>query len=385
MESINYASAHGTVHISGKRFEPSPYTDKYKREGMVFGIYCRRFYPLSLGDDPIEQYWKLKRGVMLFDVPEKPLDIRGPGAVALLERVFCRPIGNLPLWRARYAIACTPQGGVLMDGVLIRLADDHFLYVQADGEFESWLHAHSDGLEVEISDPKSRALQIQGPRALDVLKIATAGQVPDDFGYFHAGKFDFGGQRLLVSRTGWSGEMGFEVYSEAATDHEALWDHLMVSGESFDMRFSAAESMGIRRLEAGILDYGTDIDHTMTPFEAGVGAFVDLEKPDFVGRDALSQADQSLLIYGLSCEEVAPLASLQVFDGNEVVGHMTAGAWTPYLEKGIGFVRFIEKGDWLGRQLKLCTPDGKLHDCEIVSLPFYDPDKKIPRGLALDC
>ena len=385
MESINYASAHGIVQISGKRFEPSPYTDKYQREDMVFGIYCRRFYPLSLGDDPIEQYWKLKRGVMLFDVPEKPLDIRGPDAVALLERVFCRSIEILPLWRARYAIACTPQGGVMMDGVLIRLADDHFWYVQADGEFESWLHAHSDGLEVEISDPKSRALQIQGPRALDVLKIATAGQVSDDFGYFHAGKFDFGGQRLLVSRTGWSGEIGFEVYSEAATDHDALWDHLMVSGESFDMSFSAAESMGIRRLEAGILDYGTDIDHTMTPFEAGVGAFVDLEKPDFVGREALLQADQSLLIYGLSCEGAVPLSGLQVLDGNEVVGHMTAGAWTPYLEKGIGFVRFVEKGDWLGRRLSLGTADGKSHDCEIVSLPFYDPEKRIPRGLALDC
>ena len=92
MENPNYASAHGTVHISSKRFEPSPYAGKYEHDNMVFGIYCKRFYPLSMGDDPIEQYWKLKRGVMLFDVPEKPLDIRGPGALALLERVFSRRI-----------------------------------------------------------------------------------------------------------------------------------------------------------------------------------------------------------------------------------------------------------------------------------------------------
>ena len=382
MENPNYASAHGTVHISSKRFEPSPYAGKYESDNMVFGIYCKRFYPLSMGDDPIEQYWKLKRGVMLFDVPEKPLDIRGPGALTLLERVFSRRIENLPLWRARYAIACTPQGGVLMDGVLIRMAEDHFWYVQADGEFEPWLHAHSDGLDVEITDPRSRVLQIQGPAALEVLRAATAGQVPENFGYFHAGRFDFGGQELLVTRTGWTGELGFEVYSEAATtDHDALWDHLMAAGQAFDMTLSAAESMGIRRIEAGILDYGTDIDHSMTPYEAGIGAFVDLDKADFVGRKALQKADQACLLFGLSCAEIAPLAGLQILDGNSVVGHMTAGAWTPYLEKGVGFVRFDQKGDWLGRHLSLCSPDGKLHDCDIVSLPFYDAEKNIPRGI----
>jgi len=384
MENLNYASAHGTVHISAKRFEPSPYSDKYGRDDVVYGIYCRRFYPLSLGEDPIEQYWKLKRGVLLFDVPEKPLEIKGPGAVALLDRVFSRRIDNLKPWRARYAVACTPQGGVQMDGVLIRMAEDHFWYVQADGEFESWLHAHSHGLDVEITDPKSRVLQIQGPKALDVLKSATAGQVADSFGYFHAAKFNFGGQQLLVTRTGWTGELGFEVYSEAATDHGALWDHLMAAGAPRGMALSAAESMGIRRLEAGILDYGTDMDHSMTPYEAGLGDFVDLGKTDFVGREALAKVDQGSLLFGLSCAETAPLAGLQVLDGSTVVGHMTAGAWTPYLEKGIGFVRFNRKGDWLGRKFSLCSPDGNLHGCDIVSLPFYDPEKKIPRGLVLD-
>jgi len=265
--------------------------------------------------------------------------------------------------------------------VLIRIAEDRFWYVQADGEFESWLHAHADGLDVEITDPKSRVLQIQGPKALEVLKSATAGQVSENFGYFHAGKFNFGGQKLLVTRTGWTGELGFEVYSEAATDHGALWDHLMAAGASQGMAFSAAESMGIRRIEAGILDNGTDIDHSMTPYEAGIGAFVDLDKSDFVGREALVKADRDCLLFGLSCAETTPLAGLQVLDGSTVVGHMTAGAWTPYLEKGIGFVRFNQKGDWPGRRLSLCSPDGSLHDCNIVSLPFYDSEKKIPRGL----
>jgi len=382
MKTPNYAAAHETLRISAKRFEASPYTDKYANDDTVFGVYCRRFYPLSTGEDPIEQYWKLRRGVMLYDVPEKPLDIKGPDAVALLERVFTRHIDSLKTWRARYAVACTPQGGILMDGVLIRLAYDHFCYVQADGEFESWLQAHSPGLDVTIRDPKSRVLQIQGPKSLEVLAAATKGGVPDGFGYFHAGMFDFGGQELLVSRTGWTGEMGIEIYSDGAnTDYHALWEHLIAAGAPSGMAFSSAESMGIRRLEAGILDNGTDMDPSMTPYEAGIGAFIDLDKPDFVGRDALMKAEQSCLLLGLSCAEAIPFAGLQVLDGNSVVGHMTVGAWAPYLETGIGFVRFHQKGDWLGRKLTLCTQEGNQHACEIVSLPFYDAEKKIPRGL----
>jgi len=382
MEQSNYAASNQIVRVSAKRFEASPYVEKYVNDDILFGIYCGRLYPMTVGEDPIEHYWKLRRQVLLYDVPEKPLEIKGPGAVALLERVFTRRIGNLKQWRARYAISCTPQGGVLMDGVLIRLAQDHFWYVHADGEFESWLLAHAEGLDVSVRDPQSRVLQIQGPAALDVLRVSTNGQVPDVFGYFHAGRFDFGGQSLLVSRTGWTGEIGFEVYSDGlTTDHHALWEHLMLHGEPHGMMFSSAESMGIRRLEAGILDNGTDIERSMTPFEAGLGPFVDLQKTGYVGRDALLNADRGCMLFGLTCVGTVPFAGLEVLDGDEPVGRMTAGAWTPYLETGIGFVRFGHIDDWVGRKLAVCTRDGSRHSCDIVSLPFYDPEKKIPRGL----
>lgn len=385
MEQSNYAASHPTLRLSAKRFTASPYIDKYATEDMVFGLYCGRFYAVTVGEDPIEQYWKLRSEVVLYDVPEKPLEIRGPDAIALLDRVFVRRIDNLKLWRARYAIACTPQGGILMDGVLIRLAEDRFWYVQADGEFESWLLAYAEGLDVSVSDPQSRVLQIQGPAALDVLRVATGGRVPDKLGYFHAGRFDFGGQQLLVSRTGWTGEIGFEVYSDGATtDHHALWDHLMLHGASRGMQFSSVESMGIRRLEAGILDNGTDIDRSMTPYEAGLGAFVDLEKAGFVGRNALLNADRGCRLFGLTCDGTVPRSGLEVWDGDHPVGHTTAGAWTPYLNTGIGFVRFDRHGEWPGRKLSLNDRDGNKYDCEIVSLPFYDPEKKIPRGLPLE-
>ena len=228
-------------------------------------------------------------------------------------------------------------------------------------------------------------LQIQGPKSLDIIRSATNGQLPDTFRYFHVGRFDFGGQEMLVSRTGWTGELGVEIYSEGGvTDHHALWDHLMVHSEPYGMTFSGATSLNTRRIEAGIIDNGTDVDRSMTPYAAGLGAFVDLDKPDFVGRTALEAADKSCRFYGLKCSGAVPLADFEVMQGNAVVGRMTIGTWSPYLETGIGFVRFTSPGSWPEKKLRLRTRDDVQHDCEVVPLPFYDSDKKIPRGLVSD-
>lgn len=384
-QPISYASSHDVVQISAKRFEQSPYLSRYMDQEAVFGCYAGRFYPLSLPGDPLEDYWRLREQVMLYDVPEKPLEIKGPDAIKLLERVFTRKIESLKPGRARYAIACTPQGGIIMDGVLIRHAADHFWYVQADGAFETWLLAHAEGLDVSIRDPHSWVLQIQGPKSLKVLATAT-GQDLDGFGYFHAGRFDFAGQDLLVTRTGWTGEMGIEIYSEADTDHLALWDHLIASGEPHGMRFGSLASMGIRRIEAGILDNGTDMDHTMTPFEAGLGQFVNFKKASFVGRAALEAAPRQVLLWGLTSESGIPRSGCHMMDGEVRVGHITAGDFSPTLEMGVGYARFYQPADgspsWEGASLTLIDRDGVSHPSQIVPLPFFDGEKKIPRGLS---
>ncbi len=382
---VVYAESHPIVRLNTFRFEQSPYIEKYGTEQTVFAVYCNRLYPLNRGENVVEYYWKLRQGVLLYDVPEKPLEIKGPDAVNLLERIFTRRIDNLKIWRARYAIACTSEGTVLMDGVLIRLAEDHFWYVKANGEFETWLKAYADGLDVKITDPHSRVLQIQGPGSLEVLNAAADGPVPASFGYFHAGMFSFDGQELLVSRTGWTGEIGVELYSNSSTDHHALWDHLFECGKPYGLEFSSGSSMGVRRIEAGILDYGTDIEPDMTPYAAGLGAFVDLSKPDFIGRSALQAADKSCLLFGLVCETTTPLVGMKVFIGDKMVGHMQIGDWSPTLNKGIGYVRFYEpaegKDGWLGESVTLVDNDGDHHNCEIVSMPFFDAEKRIPRGL----
>ncbi len=384
-QKIVHTEQYGIVRMSEKRKEQSPFIERWGAPEVVFAVYANRLYPVSLGTDPMADYWKLRTGVLLYDVPERPVSIQGPDAVRLLERVFTRPIAPMHRWRGVYGLACLPDGGILMDGVLMRLADDHFWYVQADGDIENWLAAHAVGMDVEVSDPGSRVLQIQGPKSHAVLAAASGAPVPDDFGYFAVKMFNFGGQELLVSNSGWTGELGIEIYGHAGLDHLALWDHLMQCGEPFGMTMGAGDSMGPRRVEAGILDNRTDIDRTMTPFAAGLGRFVNFDNPHFIGRAALIEAGRDQLLFGVTCADGQPVAGDQLLVDGEVVGQVTVGDWSPTLEVGIGYARFdgpIE-GGWLGRRAVVRGTRGEFAG-DVVDLPFFDGDKRLPRGLPLD-
>jgi glycine cleavage system aminomethyltransferase T len=382
MNNATPAGTHDTVRISRRRFEESPYLEFYETPDMVYGVYAGRLYTKFSGDDPVEKYWALRRTAAMYDVPERPVEISGPDAVPFLELVFARRISTLTEGRGRYAIACTPQGGIFMDGVLFKLAENRFWYVQPDGALEAWFIAHSERFDIDISDPKSRVIQIQGPASLSILRDATEGAIDENMGYFHAGFFDLGGQELYVSRTGWTGELGFEIYSQGdGTDYRRLWNHLMEAGEPHGMAFSSVESMGIRRIEAGILDNMTDMDVTMTPFQAGLESFIDIDKEGFIGRSALLGASRYKLLYGIKCAAAAPPTNATVFDNDKEVGRVTTGAFSPFLECGVGYVRFNAPSEWAGKTLTLQISNSEAHPCEIVDLPFYDPEKLIARGI----
>ena len=371
-----------TVAISARRFEESPFIDRHDTSKMVRGVYAGRFFAVYAGEDYLQKYWLVRRKALIFDVPEKPMEIAGPDAVPFLEKVLTRRVSTMNEGRGYYALACTPQGGIFMDGVVFKFGEDRFWFVQADGPFEEWLLALSYGFDVTISDPSSRVLQIQGPASIAIMNAASGGTIDDTMRYFRSGYFDLGGQNLYVSRTGFTNELGFEIYSDGAnTDHLALWDHLMAAGEPHGMEFSSTRALTIRRIEGGILGNRTDMDTSMTPFEAGLGALVDLQKGDFVGRDALVNADRQTLLLGLTCSGTTPSSGSQIIDNGTVVGHITAGVPSPTLGLGVGYARFAAPGDWVGREMDLRLPDGSTHVSNIVDLPFFDKERKIVRGI----
>ena len=384
-----YVESLDTVQLSSYRLGLSPFAHRYVTDQTIFCIYCDRLYPLRSADDEdsVRLYWKLRNGVLLYDVPEMPLEIVGPDAGRLLERVLVCRVETLAEGRGRYGIACNEDGTVVMDGVVMRLASDRYWYVKANGEFVSWLKASAIGLDAEVRDPSSQVLQIQGPKSLHVLDAAIGGGLSADFKYFHAGFFDLGGQVLWVSRTGWTGEVGFEVYCNSGpepTDHDALWDHLFAYGEPFGMEFSGSTSMGIRRIEAGILDNGTDIEPDLTPFGAGLGQFVNFQNEEFIGRAALEGADRSQLLFGLVCATATPQYGMEVYFENGPVGHVTVGTWSPTLDTGVGYVRFDQPlaGDvWNAKTVLLHDHDGVPHQATVDTLPFIDKEKRLPRAV----
>ena len=155
----------------------------------------------------------------------------------------------------------------------------------------------------------------------------------------------------------------------------------MENGKEYGISTGGLDSMGIRRIEAGILDYGTDMNRSNNPFQMGLGRLVDFEKTAFIGKAKLQVMNKNLMLYGIKCEETIPFSDLNVLEQDQVVGTTTVGAFSPLLKSGIGFALFKESSDWLGKKLSLQDHNKNLYDCEICPLPFYDSSKKIPRGL----
>ncbi len=341
-----------------------------------FSVYSGHMSPGYLDEDVEVEYWHLRRQATLFDVPEHAIEFVGPDAARFLDHLMVRRIASMKVGRCCYGIMCYADGGILMDGVLVRLAEDRFRYVLADGEIFGWLKAHQPGFDVEIVDTEDWVLQVQGPRSLDVLAALCDGGPPDPFPYFSAALVTMAGQTLLATRTGWTSEIGFELYVPDDADHGALWDHLTGVGGRHGLRFAAMACMNVRRIEAGILNNGTDMTPAMTPHEAGLGRFVDFDKEGFIGREALLAADRRPRLVGLKAHGAIRADMALTCDG-QAVGRLTATAFSPFLGHYIAYALFESAGDWIGRQV---TCGDKRVPGVTLDLPFYDPEKLIPRG-----
>ncbi len=360
----------------------SPWFSRTWSEDAFYGEYAGRLVLLSMGNDSVEEYWKLRKSVGLFDVPERPIEIIGRDAISFLNRMFTRPVDTLRVGRGSYGLLCHQGGGLVCDGILFKLGEDHFWYVHADADVYLWLIAHAHDYQVEIHDPGSWVLQVQGPKSMNVLTHACDGGVAADFRYFDAFQGHMGGQPVLVSRTGWSAELGFEVYNmNPDVDGPALWDHLIAAGAEFGMTGCSQLSMNIRRIEGGILNYRTDMDWCTTPYDVGLGQFVDLDSHDFVGRDALCDASREPRFSGFKCDIRSLAYGSAVLSGGKSVGRVTACEVSPYLKCGVGFVLFDTADNMNGTGFSVSDRNGNECPVELVDLPFYDAEKNIPRGL----
>lgn len=358
-----------------------PYHEIEAPFGPHYTVYNRRHMACHFDKiDTVDGYWLLRQKAAVLHTGEWPVQFKGPDAERLLNLLFTKNITKLKPGRCGYGLACDHDGGLIVDGILLRLDDETFWYAQADGDFFNWAKAHSRGMDVEITDPQVYVSQVQGPHALKVLAAASDdGQLPEPFGYFAIARVNFGGQQVVITRTGYTNELGWEFYTEPHHDALALWDHLNSAGAPFGLEIFGLDSMNIRRIEAGILNAGSDFDATTTPFAVGLGRFVDMDKPDFIGKAALAETPQGVRLTGLKCAG-EPVIGGRVMQGNEVIGKVTAGAVSPFLKHGVGIALMDAPDLPPGLEVRIDCIDGTTQAGTLHTMPFYDANAEIPRG-----
>jgi glycine cleavage system aminomethyltransferase T len=357
-------------------YQELPYDPQYT-------IYNHRLTAMTMTSRSAEDaYWQLRRHVILRHTAEFPIEVRGPDAERLLNRVFTRDVAKTRVGRSSYQFACYDDGGMIIDGILVRLANDRFWYGQADGDLSLWLDAQARGMDVEVLDPHVWISQVQGPDSLRVLEASVDGPYPDPFNYFDAAQVRIAGQHVVITRTGFTNELGWEVYLPPEIDAAAVGDRILEAGKPYGMTPVAVG--GARRIEAGLLNAGSDFDETVTPFAAGLGSMVNLDKRDFIGMAALQNADKRRRTWGLRVPGgVARLGEGLSNDGDPA-GRVCSAAWSPFQRCGVAIVRLDDPNLSSGTKIDVECRDGRTRTAEVCDLPMYDTDRQIPRGVRVD-
>ena len=371
----------------GTQVRKSPYFDATVRWGAKgFSVYNHMYIPRDFGD-PVQNFWNLVNDAILCDVAvERQVEITGPDAAQFVQLLTPRNLSECAVGQCKYVLITDENGGVLNDPVLLRLAENHFWLSLADSDILMWAKgvAVNSGLDVNLSEPDVSPLQLQGPKSGDIAK-AIFGERIDGLKYYWLEEFELNGIPLIISRTGWSSELGYEIYLRDGSRGNELWDHIMEIGEP--MGLVPGHTSTIRRIEGGMLSYQADMDYTVNPFELGLGRLVDLEMDaNFIGKEALKKiksegVKRHQVGIEISCTPLKhPNTSYwPIMVGSEEVGYITSAVYSPRLDKNIALAMMDVNHSAIDTAAETTTPEGNF-PIKVVQKPFYDPKKKITSG-----
>jgi glycine cleavage system aminomethyltransferase T len=371
----------------GPRVRKSPYFDATMRWGAkAFTVYNHMYMPTHYGD-PVSEYWSLVRDVTLWDVScQRQIIIRGPDARPLMELLTPRDLSNCPSHRCLYIVLTDDEGGIVNDAILMHMRPNEFWLSPGDGDVILWAQgvATRTDMEVEIFEGDVCPLQLQGPLSPHVA-YKLFGQSVLEMGYFHVLETELNGLKLAVSRTGWSGELGYELYLEDHIHGDELWELIMAAGEEYNIA-PAAPNM-IRSIEGGLLSYFSDIRRLDNPYTFGLDRLVNLDKKTkFIGQEALRKIKAKGNIRRLVGVEISgePISHNEAFwhilEGGERTGHVSRCVWSPRLEKNIGWANVRAQATAPGTPLTVTCADGP-RDAIVVDAPWFESEKIIPPGI----
>ena len=373
-------------------YRKSPFFEATRRAGCKsWGLYNHMLLP-TLYEDPVTEYWALVNDVTMWDVAvERCVEVTGPDAFEFTNLLTCRDLTTCAVGQCKYVLLTAGSGGIVNDPVLLRIEEDRFWLALADSDgllYAKGVAAFA-GLDVGIEEANVSPMQIQGPKSKDVIGALFGNDIAS-LRYYRCAGADVDGIPVVVSRTGWTGEVGFEIYLLDPSRGDDLWRLVEEAGRPQGIRAIAPSEA--RRIEAGIFNYGSDIRPEDTPFHVtGLERFVELEQEaDFIGKEALRQiaergVDRKLVGVGIDGEPMTDEGALNEFwpvrvpGGTDPVGRVTAGAWSPRLERNIGYAWVPASHMEVGTPLEV-DADRARRTATVAALPFVDPSKEIPRS-----
>ena len=367
-----------TLSVHPLTYQELPYDPEYSQ-------YAGRLTTEKLSNATAdEQYWKTKQEVILRHTGEHPYEIKGPDALKLLQKIFPRDISKVKKGRCSYQFACYHNGGIITDGLLLRIDDDRYWFAQADGEMFSWYNAHSEGLDVEILEPNVFISQVQGPKSMDLLDQLIDEPIAKSWKYFDWVEVTMANEKVIVSRTGFTNELGWEIYLRPENNSEKLGDLILDEGSKMGMIITGTPSFRGRRIEAGLLSAGQDFSIETNPFSVGLERFVDLEKDDFIGKKALLNANKECRSWGIRVVDGIAKKGRSLILNEKYVGKVTSSTWSPFQVCGVGIVLLDNSSIGPGTVVDVECIDNKIHKAELCKLPMYDPKGEIVRGINRD-
>ena len=387
------ATTEGARILIDTMIRKGPYWHLSQAAGCwCYSVYNRIYHPrayIKPEDGGLaEEYRYLTEHVTMWNVAvERQIQIKGPDAERFVDMVITRRASMVEVMKARYVILCNQYGGILNDPILLRLAADEFWFSLSNSDLGYWLQGVNAtlGLDVEIHEIDVAPVQIQGPKATPLMSKIFGKEAIAAMPYYGLMHAEIAGKRVLVSRTGFSAESGYEIFLyDAHSNADAMWNAVLAAGEEFNLCVIAVGHQ--RRIEAGILSWGQDMDSEVNPYEVGLGWQVDLNKDNFIGKQALAEIKQEGVSHKLVGVRMGgkpidwyPADFYQAFDGDELIGYVTSAWYSPVQSSNIAFVFVPLQYSSIGSKFSIALPDlyseevGQRVTAEVCPTPFKKP------------
>tara|TARA_S200000501_G_scaffold312331_1_gene303361 strand:- start:97 stop:1242 length:1146 start_codon:yes stop_codon:yes gene_type:complete len=368
----------------GTQIRKSPYFDATVKWGATgFSVYNHMYIPRDFGD-PEKNFWNLINDAILCDVAvERQVEITGPDAAEFVQLLTPRDLSKLSIGQCKYVLITNNEGGLLNDPVLLRIAENHFWLSLGDSDILLWAQgvAINSELNVTIREPDVSPLQLQGPKSIDIMKVLFGDQIVN-MKYYWLIETELNGIPLVISRTGWSSELGYEIYLRDGSRGNELWELIMEAGKQFNLQ--PGHTSSIRRIEGGMLSYHADADINTNPFELGLDRLVNLDNDNkFIGKEALIKIKEK----GIKRKQVGMIIDSDPLKGpnttfwpilknNSNIGKVTSAVYSPRLKENIALGMVSIENSEIDNSFEIKMKEST-YKAKVVLKPFYDPKKQI--------